>query len=53
VATSGGEPCTEGNYNSGYGFGATPHLFQRVPLNLVDWVRAVTKARGWHPSNSP
>lgn len=47
----GSGPANEGLYSSGYGFGATPQVFERIPLNLLDWVRAVAKARGWQPSN--
>jgi hypothetical protein len=51
VTGLGSAPAEEGEYVGGYGFGSQPQLHDTVPLNLVDWVRVVTKARGWQPSN--
>jgi hypothetical protein len=54
VADADARPSREGEYvGSEYGFGANASLYERVPLNLVDWVRAVSRARGWQPSNLP
>jgi hypothetical protein len=49
----GGGYVEEGDYAGGYGFGATPQLQTRVPLNISDWIRAVAKKNGWSPSNLP
>jgi hypothetical protein len=43
----------EGTYVTGYGLSVEPAPQTTVPLNLVDWVRAVAKARNWTPSNLP
>jgi hypothetical protein len=55
ILAFGGGPVEEGTYagDYDYGFGARPTPQTTVPLNLVDWVRAVAKARHWTPSNLP
>jgi hypothetical protein len=48
VTGYGGTSVEEGTYANGYGFGAQPQLQTSVPLNLSDWVHAVSASRHWN-----
>jgi hypothetical protein len=46
-----GDPVVERIFADGYGFGSQPTLDTTVPPELRRWVRSVSAARGWQPSN--